>query len=164
MAAHVRVAPVPQSRRGWFVASLLYEGITRNWLWINTLKHVVICGIHMDMTLEPHLKGVMGCFRLGRRRGCFRFDEQEVHMHSTKNVNETHSSRFLMETSLDLRIRRWGEEMGSPFLIPLLWKRKKKKKLTRCSGEWLSWGKRKGKLCGMRAYWEIVNVRHSGVT
>lgn len=45
--------------------------------------------------------------------GCFRFDEQEVHMHSTKNVNETHSCRFLMETSLDLGIRRW-REMGSP--------------------------------------------------
>lgn len=45
--------------------------------------------------------------------GCFRFDEQEVHMHSTKNVNETHSCRFLMETSSDLGIRRW-REMGSP--------------------------------------------------
>lgn len=44
--------------------------------------------------------------------GCFRFDEQEVHMHSTKNVNETHSSEFLMETSLDLGIKRW-REMGS---------------------------------------------------
>lgn len=48
---------------------------------------------------------------------CFRFDEQEVRMHSTKNVNETHSTRFLMETSLDLGIRRWRRN-GVP-LIPL---------------------------------------------
>lgn len=46
-------------------------------------------------------------------------------MHSTKNVNETHSSQFLMETSLDLGIRRW-REMGSPSYTPPREKRKKK--------------------------------------
>lgn len=49
---------------------------------------------------------------------CFRFDEQEVHMHSTKNVNETHSTRFLVETGLDLGIRR-RRRNGSPRYSPL---------------------------------------------
>lgn len=42
-------------------------------------------------------------------------------MHSTKNVNETHSSQFLMETSLDLGIKR-RRELGSP-LYPSLEKK-----------------------------------------
>ena len=59
--------------------------------------------------------------------GCFGFDEQEVHMHSTKNVNETHSSQFLMETSLDLGIRRWGE-MRSPSLSSKKTRKREKEK------------------------------------
>lgn len=42
-------------------------------------------------------------------------------MHSTKNVNETHSSQFLMETSLDLGIKR-RRKLGSP-LYPSLEKK-----------------------------------------
>lgn len=82
-------------------------------VWINTCKHVVICGIHMDaLLLSRHLsltlKGAMSCFLLGRWWACFKFNEQEVHMHSTKNVNEKHSFQFLMETSEDFGKRRWG--------------------------------------------------------
>lgn len=39
-------------------------------------------------------------------------------MHSTKNVNETHSSQFLIETSLDLGIKR-RRELGSPLYSSL---------------------------------------------
>lgn len=96
------------------------------------------------------LKRRHGLLSIRKAVGCFRFDEQEVHMHSTKNVNETHSSQFLMETSLDLGIRRW-REMGSPPLVPLPSK-KKPKKLTTSSREWLFWGKRKEKCVG----WEGI--------
>lgn len=67
----------------------------------------------------------MGCFRLGKAVGCFRFDEQEVHMHSTKNVNETHSSQFLMETGLDLGDKE-EERNGVPLIPPNPLPRKKK--------------------------------------
>lgn len=82
--------------------------------------------------------------------GCFRFDEQEVHMHSTKNVNETHSSQFLMETSLDLRIRRW-REMGSH--IPLFKKKKEKRKQDAGGSDSFE---KQGK--GNCVRWEVVHV------
>lgn len=81
----------------------------------------------------------MGCFRLREAADCFRFDEQEVHMHSTKNVNETHSTQFLMETSSDLGIRRW-RKMGSPYTPP---RGRKKKSLQHEGGNDSSDVKRK---------------------
>lgn len=83
----------------------------------------------LEDTWAP-LKRRHGLLLIREAVGCFGFDEQEVHMYSTKNVNKTHSSQFLMETSLDLGIRRW-REMGS--CIPLLENKKNQK--TRCRRE-----------------------------
>lgn len=91
----------------------------------------------LEDTWAP-LKRRHGLLLIREAVGCFGFDEQEVHMYSTKNVNKTHSSQFLMETSLDLGIRRW-REMGS--CIPLLENKKNQK--TRCRREWVLWEKGK---------------------
>lgn len=103
----------------------------------------------LEDTWAP-LKRRHGLLLIREAVGCFGFDEQEVHMYSTKNVNKTHSSQFLMETSLDLGIRRW-REMGS--CIPLLENKKKSKNKMQEGVSPLR--KRKGKCCATRAHWEV---------
>ena len=65
-----------------------------------------------ERTLEPHLKGVMGCFRLGSGRLLQIWWTRSAYA-SPKNVNETHSSLFLMETMLDLEDKE-VEKNGVP--------------------------------------------------
>lgn len=110
----------------WFVAFLSHRtgcGSTPSNMW-SFVAFIWTC-CFLEDTWAP-LKRRHGLLSIRKAVGCFRFDEQEVHMHSTKNVNETHSSQFLMETSLDLGIRRW-REMGSPPHPPCTPPQQKKK-------------------------------------